>query len=162
MNAIKEWLLAVLAASFLTAAAQAIMPKGAVKKVGQLACGLVLFLAIVSPVLSARYMELTELLESYEQELAALETETVEASKNLTASFIDQETEAYIQGKTEELGVTCGVEVTWDWSGETPVPSGAVITGTLTEDERQKLVSALSQDLAIPKEQITCAEGEAP
>lgn len=162
MQAIKEWLLAVLAASLLTGAAQALMPKGAVSQVGKLACGLVLFLAVVSPVLGARYLELNELLEQYARELALAEEETAQVSKNLTSSFIDRETDAYIQGKTEELGLSCEVEVLWDWSGEVPEPSEAIVTGKLTQDERETLAQALSQDLAIPPEAITYEEGAMP
>lgn len=162
MQAIQQWLLSVLAASLLTGAARAIMPRGAVSQVGKLACGLVLFLAVVSPVLGARYLELNELLDEYAREVALVEEETAKVSKNLTSSFIDRETDAYIQGKTEELGLSCEVEVLWDWSGEVPVPSEAVVTGELTGDERETLTQTLAQDLTIPAEAITYEEGAMP
>lgn len=162
MEGLREWLMGVVAASMLTAVVQAVMPEGAVKKVGQMACGLALFLAVVSPILGARYTQLVSLLDEYEQQLAETESELEETEKTLTASFIDEETGAYIQGKTEELGVTCQVQVIWDWSGEVPEPSGAMITGELTTEEQTALTQALSEDLALEPSQITYEEGAEP
>ena len=49
MGAVRGWLLTVIAASLLCALADALMPPGAVKRVGRLVCGLVLLAAILSP-----------------------------------------------------------------------------------------------------------------
>ena len=49
MGAVRSWLLAVIAVSLLCAVAEALMPSGAVKRVGRLVCGLVLVGAILSP-----------------------------------------------------------------------------------------------------------------
>ena len=49
MAGLRSWLLALVAASLICALADALMPKGAVKRVGRLVCGLVLASAILSP-----------------------------------------------------------------------------------------------------------------
>ena len=50
MSALRDWLLGVVAAALAVALAQAITPEGAVKRIGRLAGGLVLLLAVVKPV----------------------------------------------------------------------------------------------------------------
>ena len=49
MTAVRSWLLAVIAVSLLCAVADALMPQGAIKRVGKLVCGLVLIGAVLSP-----------------------------------------------------------------------------------------------------------------
>ena len=49
MGAVRSWLLTVIAASLICALADALMPPGAVRRVGRLVCGLVLLGAILTP-----------------------------------------------------------------------------------------------------------------
>ena len=49
MGAVGRWLTAVIAVSLLCAAADALMPQGAVKWAGRLVCALVLMGAVLSP-----------------------------------------------------------------------------------------------------------------
>lgn len=159
MEGLKQWLLSVLAVSLLAGAAQALMPEGPVKKVGQLACGLLLFLAMVSPVLSVRYLELTRLMEEYRLELEELEEESVQVSKDLNHAFIEAETQAYIQTRTEELGISCQVDVSWDYSGETPLPAEAVVTGAISHEQAGTLRQMLTEDLGLTEEKIRWEKG---
>ena len=77
MGAVRGWLLAVIAASLLCALADALMPQGAVKRVGKLVCGLVIMAAIVSPLVDLDVEEgrrwLEECLTGVELRAAELE-----------------------------------------------------------------------------------------
>ena len=150
MDMLREWLMAVLAASFLTAAAQAVMPEGPVKSVGRLICGLLLFLAIARPVLGIQYASLAASLRDYSDQLTETQESLEKTNRQLTESIIVQETATYIQDKSSELGLDCRAEVTWDWSGQVPVPSGVTVTGELTEAQQEPL----TQDLGLEAEQI--------
>lgn len=162
MALMQEWLLAVLAAAFLTAAAQAVMPEGAVKEVGRLICGLLLFLAVARPLLGVSYQALERSVASYTQSLAQAQEALEETGEQLTEEIIARETDAYIQDKREELGLDFAAEVTWDWSGETPVPSQVTVTGELTGQAWQTVSEALAEDLGLEAGQITLAEEEEP
>lgn len=56
---LREWLLGVVAAAMAVALIQSLTPKGTVGKIGRLAGGLLLLLAIVRPLLGAGLPELS-------------------------------------------------------------------------------------------------------
>lgn len=149
MGPLREWLLAVLAASFLVAVAQAVMPEGAVKGVGRLICGLLLFLAVARPVLGLQYNTLSALLRDTAGQLAEDQAALEETGNQWTEAIIVQETAAYIEDKRSELGLDCQTEVTWDWSGTVPEPSAVTVTGNLTEAQRQAWTERLTEDLGL-------------
>lgn len=154
MEALREWLLAVLAVSFLVAAAQSVMPEGPIKQVGRLVCGLLLFLAVARPVLGIQYNTISAMLRDAAGEMTQEQTELEETKNQLTESIIAGEMDAYIEDKRAELGLDCQVEVIWDWSGTVPTPSGATVTGSLTQEERQSLTQMLTQDLGLEADAI--------
>lgn len=154
MEALREWLLAVLAVSFLVAAAQSVMPEGPIKQVGRLVCGLLLFLAVARPILGIQYNTLSALLRDAANEVTQEQTELEETKNQMTGAIIAQEMDAYIEDKRTELGLACQVEVIWDWSGTVPTPCGATVTGSLTEAERQSLTQVLTQDLGLETDAI--------
>ncbi len=160
MELLKEWLLGAIAVSFLTAAAQAVMPEGAVKQVGRLACGLILFLALVRPLLGMDYGSLSQAVRDYQEELSDRQETLEETGKELTGDIIAEETDAYIQDMTEELGVDCRITVEWSWEGETPTPVQAIVTGELSDGDRAALNEALVRDLGLEREQIVYQEPE--
>ena len=137
MEALKDWLLAVLAVSLLAAIAQAVMPEGSVKAVGRFACGLLVFLAVARPVLGIDYTRLSSVIRSYAQQTQLTEAELTETKNSLTEA--------------------------WTWSEEgLPVPTRVTVTGTLTEGERSLLTDSLTQDLGLSPEQIVYADEEEP
>lgn len=158
MEALRDWLLGVLAASLLTAVALAMMPDGPVRSVGRLLGGLLLFLAVVRPVLGFDYGALQDILAGYTAELEETGQALVETQEQLTESIIAQGTDAYIQDKTAELALDCRVEVTWDWSGDAPVPAQVTVTGDLTPGERETLTQAFCKDLGLEPEQVVYQE----
>lgn len=162
MAALKSWLLGILAASLLTAVARSVMPEGAVKSVGRLACSLVLFLAVARPVLGVNYAALTDALRDYAALASQTEEELTAVRNGMTESIIARETEAYIQDKTEELGLDCDAAVEWDWSGDLPTPARVTVTGTITEEELEVLSGSLTEELGLTREQIIYADEEEP
>ena len=158
MEVLRDWLLGVLAASLLTAVALAMMPDGPVRSVGRLLGGLLLFLAVVRPVLGFDYGALRDILAGYTAELEETGQALVETQEQLTESIIAQGTDAYIQDKTAELALDCRVEVTWDWSGDAPVPAQVTVTGDLTPGERETLTQAFCEDLGLEPEQVVYQE----
>ena len=124
---------------------------------------LLVFLAVARPVLGIDYTRLSSVIRSYAQQTQLTEAELTETKNSLTESIIAQETAAYIQDKTETLGLDCRAEVAWTWSEEgLPVPTRVTVTGTLTEGERSLLTDSLTQDLGLSPEQIVYADEEEP
>ena len=152
MEVVRAWLLSLIAVSLLCASARALMPKGAVRQVGRLVCGLVMLAAILSPVARLDAAEgrrwLVGYFASVEQRRAGLE-ETV---NNQMKHIIEGEYAAYIVDKAAELGLTCTAQVECQRSAEgLYLPVRTEVTGMLTEDIRIQLVRTIAEDLGVPE-----------
>ena len=62
IEGVRLWLLSILTVSLVCALADAMMPAGAVKKVGRLVCGLVLAAVVLTPVVTLDLEEGRQLL----------------------------------------------------------------------------------------------------
>ena len=164
MGAVRGWLLTVIAASLLCALADALMPPGAVKRVGRLVCGLVLLAAILAPAVRLDVAEgerwLAECFASMEPRRENLE-ETV---NNQMKIIIEGEYAAYIVDKAAEFGLTCSARVECRASEEgLYLPVWAEVSGALTESGRARLVQVIREDLGVPEsEQSYIGEEELP
>lgn len=153
MGAVRGWLLTVIAASLLCALADALMPPGAVKRVGRLVCGLVLLAAILSPAVRLDVAEgerwLAECFASMEPRRENLE-ETV---NNQMKIIIEGEYAAYIVDKAAELGWTCTARVACERSEEgLYLPVRTEVTGPQTAGVPAQLVRSIAEDLGVPEE----------
>lgn len=147
MGAVKDWLLSVTAAALIVALAQALVPEGAVKKIGALIGGMVLLTVLLRPVAALDLEELTRWTAAY------VPTEDTEINQGgqMMKSLIAQKTSAYIVDKGAALGLVCEAEVRveTDESGW-PVPWEAEITGAFSREQRSALSQAVEEDLGIP------------
>lgn len=158
MELLRQWLTGVTCAAIIVALADSLMAGGTVRKIGQLAGGLLLLAAVVKPVLE---VDLTVLSAAS----LRLEAEAVPAAEevglDLMKSIIGEETGAYILDKAAELGiscqevrVTCAVE-----ENGVPYPASVVLVGDLTEEEQARLSRRIEADLAIPAERQSYEKG---
>lgn len=164
MGALRSWLLAVIAVSLLCAAADALMPAGAVKRVGRLVCGLMLMGAILSPVAGLDLDMGQQWLEDYLSGLHGREEELEETVNSQMKVIIEQEYAAYIVDKAAELGWTCAARVECRTSEDgLYLPDRTQVIGALTEEERARLAHVISEDLGVPKsKQSYIGEEELP
>ena len=164
MAGLRGWLLALVAASLICALADALMPKGAVKRVGRLVCGLVLASAILSPLAG---LDVESGQSWLERHLASVEFQRAELEEEVNGQMkviIEQEYAAYIVDKAAQLGLTCGLRVECRISEEgLCLPVRAEVSGGLTEEERIRLAQIIESDLGIPaSEQIYMEEERVP
>ena len=164
MAALRGWLLAVIAASLLCAVADALMPPGAVKRVGRLVCGLVLIGAILSPMKDLDLAAGQRWLDGYLSGLRFQEEELEETVNSQIKIIIEQEYAAYIVDKAAELGWTCtaGVECRMSEEG-LYLPCRVEVAGPLTQAERARLAQVIWEELGVPQsEQVYIGEEELP
>lgn len=153
MGAVRGWLLAVIAVSLLCAVAEALMPSGAVKRVGRLVCGLVLVGAILSPAARLDVDGGRRWLERYLFSVQAREAELEHEVNGQMKIIIEQEYAAYIVDKAAELGWTCTARVTCERSEEgLYLPVRTEVTGLQTAGVPAQLVQSIAEDLGVPKE----------
>lgn len=152
MAAVREWLLSLVAAALLCALADALMPKGAVRRVGRLVCGLVLLAAILSPAVRLDVAGGQRWLEDY---LASVDRRTAELRETVDSQrkvIIEQEYAAYIVDKAAELGLSCSVRVTCrDGEEGLYLPERVEITGTFSDSARAGLARCIAEELGVPE-----------
>ena len=152
MGAVRSWLLTVIAASLICALADALMPPGAVRRVGRLVCGLVLLGAILSPLARLDLSGSQRWLQDYLASLENREAELAETVNEQMKVIIEQEYAAYIVDKAAELGWTCTARVTCERSEEgLYLPVRTEVTGPQTAGVPAQLVQSIAEDLGVPK-----------
>ena len=153
MGAVRSWLLTVIAASLICALADALMPPGAVRRVGRLVCGLVLLGAILSPLARLDLSGSQRWLQDYLASLENREAELAETVNEQMKVIIEQEYAAYIVDKAAELGWTCTARVACERSEEgLYLPVRTEVTGPQTAGVPAQLVRSIAEDLGVPKE----------
>lgn len=153
MGAVRGWLLAVIGASLICALADALMPPGAVRRVGKLACGLVLLAAVLSPLTRLDIADGQRWLEDYLASLDNREAELTETVNSQMKVIIEQEYAAYIVDKAAELGWTCTARVACERSEEgLYLPVRTEVTGPQTAGVPAQLVRSIAEDLGVPEE----------
>lgn len=164
MGAVRGWLLTVIGASLICALADALMPPGAVRRVGRLVCGLVLLGAILSPLTQLDLSSGQRWLEDYLASLEAREEDLTETVNSQMKVIIEQEYAAYIVDKAARLGVACSVQVECALSEEgLYLPARVRVSGALTEKERAQIAQIIQEDLGVPQsEQLYITEEDVP
>lgn len=163
MAGARLWLLSIVSVSLLCALADALMPKGAVKRVGRLACGLVLAAAVLTPVVQLDVEDGQRWLEDYFSDLEYRRTELKEQVDTGMKTIIEQEYAAYIVDKAAQLGLTCTVRVECRMGEEgLYLPIWAELTGGFSQAERAELARVLEEELSIPPQGQSFIEEGAP
>ncbi|MBR5792565.1 MAG: hypothetical protein IKY34_05615 [Ruminiclostridium sp.] len=152
MELLRTWVLGVTAASLVFAVAEAIMPRGTVKKVGKLTGGLILVLVLLQPLSGLDYQDLYDQVMSLPA--VSLTQQTLEEQTNRALETgIEEELAAYIAEKGAELGIPCTVWVNCvpDVEG-VPIPMGVEVTGPVTQAQKEALQALIAQDLGVGPE----------
>lgn len=150
--AVSEWIRTVAGTSLLCCCAMYLCPKGRVRDALRVVCGVVLALALISPVEEFDFRSYSESLAVYRAQAEDINAMADEAYSSLTRSVIEQEYAAYISDKAAEQGlalssVTVGVE----WGGDGVwYPLEAYISGT--EQAKAALMPVIERELGIPEE----------
>ena len=163
MGAVRSWLLAVIAVSLLCAVAEALMPSGAVKRVGRLVCGLVLVGAILSPAARLDVDGGRRWLERYLFSVQAREAELEHEVNGQMKIIIEGEYAAYILDKAAQLGLDCTVRVECGLSEEgLYLPVRTEVAGLSTAGSQRELIRIIKEDLGVPEERQFYVEEEMP
>ena len=155
--------MAVIAVSLLCAVADALMPPGAVRRVGKLVCGLVLLGAVLSPIAGLDVEGGQRWLEGYLDSVQNREDELEKTVESQMKGIIEQEYAAYIVDKAAELGWNCTARVECRLSEDgLYLPVRAETAGPLSWDARTRLSRIIAEDLGISEDRITIKEEELP
>ena len=162
MEGVQLWLRSVLAASLVCALADALTPKGGVKGVQRLVCGLVLAAAALSPLLQLDLEGGEQWLEDY---FARLEEQKVQLKEETDMkAIIERSFGAYIVDKAAQLGLPPVQAQVECQEGEAGVylPKTLQVRGNLSQEERERLSQVLESELGVARADMTYDEEERP
>ena len=149
MSEIRTYVISIIAASLISAAAIGITNKmELVGMITKLLTGLFLAVTILSPI--CRYSSFN-ILQYYRN--VALDTDEIisqgqEFLDSERAQFIKERTEAYILSKADSMGVALDVDIIL--SDVSPnIPIGITIDGEVSPYVKQKLQKIITEDLGI-------------
>lgn len=163
MEGVKNWLVTVTCTAMIIAVADSMTPAGTVKRIGMLTGGVVLVIALLSPLIRMDYAVLsTALVESRLHSGGYSAQRSSELSAQLMKTIIAEQAAAYILDKANDLGIRCEVEVICGLTDDNiPYPAAVIISGNLTGQQREELSRAVEADLAIRREMQTFEGGGA-
>ena len=147
----RGFLLALTAAAVVVSLLQSLLPKGTARRIAVFAGGLVMILAVMSPLMDLNEHTLTRIISDVLVEHEAMETGIRTENREVLSSIIKDRTEAYILDKAEESGLSLQVEVELDES-DYPCPIGVKLKGEYTDDQRKHLTAVIEHDLGISED----------
>ena len=151
---IKDWVLGVAAAAFITGIALSITPQGKLRRVVSLVCGFMTIAVMLGPLkdfdlgsYSSFAVEFNNLTEGYG---VNLENE----NERLVKAIIEEQSAAYILDKATQLGIENLIVTveTKAGDGDYPYPWRAELGGEATEQQRRSLGQYMESELGIPAE----------
>lgn len=148
MEALRQYIISVVAAALLCSLVTELMPGGRAKQIIRMVCGLFLAYTVLQGLTG---LELTtpdwaDTSRNEARQAAALGESLGEEA---LAQVIKEQTRAYILDKATALGLQLEVEVTLDEGG---IPWAVTLSGQVAPYERRQLESAIALDLGISKE----------
>lgn len=140
----------VFAASFLTALATALTPKGSARRAAAFAGGLVMILTALSPLVRVSTQDIASAISKYRFKAEAIRTGIDIGSTDIMEAIIQEETEAYILDKAEAMGLELTVTVRTARADDGwPYPCSVELSGSADQDQRQKLSRIIESELAL-------------
>lgn len=159
MEVLKSWLVGITCVALIIALAEGIAPEGTVKRIGKLAGGLVLIVAILQPVLALDPNALSSALTEYRSQIDGYSSSLKIQNKDVLKSIIAEDSAAYIQDKAASFGASCTVTVVCEYGDEEyPYPVSVTVVGALTEDQISELTTVIETDFAVSAENQTYRE----
>ena len=151
---LRTWLNAVIYTGVICGIALVITPGGRVKKALTILCGAAMCVAFISPLAGIDLNSYSETLAGFKLEAESFAAQGESYSKNLNRTIIEDECEAYILDKAENLGVQRDeVEILAVWSDEGYwYPSEAAITGSVSQAQRERMSSCIEAELGISRD----------
>jgi len=151
---VRSWVIGLTGMSLITAVVLTLTPKGKVRRVVTLVCGLGMIIVLIGPILDFDYDSFALYTSDSSVDLESFGTNLEEANEKLTRSIIQERTAAYILDKAESIGVSDAqftVNTRMDEEG-TWYPWEVTAEGTFTQSQKLELVSYMTGEIGIPEE----------
>ena len=157
-----SWVRAIAGAALICAVAFALTPKGKVKSILKLICGIVLICAIVNPVINKNLPDMSMDMSKYREQADEITNNAKDTKNSLSRTIIEDKLNAYILDKAKSYNAqldSVSVSVKWG-DDECWYPYEVSLTASIGEKEKQLISNAIEADLGIPKERQYWSDNE--
>ena len=97
MDSVRNWILGVVAVGLLVSLCQSLSPEGKTQRVSRFCGGLLLFLAVVTPIVQWDITGTLQGFQDYCESLTASEEEVAQAGNTVLKEQVRQRTQQYLQ-----------------------------------------------------------------
>lgn len=151
MDAIRQYILSVICMAIVCGIVQMLFPSGTVASVVKILSGLIVTIAVLSPLLQEKVLQWDLTFESIVSDGEAAVAEGQTAAEDALAQLIKEETQTYILNKASALGadITVEVQLRSEYPNE---PASVTVRGAVSPYVKQQLANCLSQELGIAEE----------
>jgi hypothetical protein len=161
MDFLRAWFLGVAGAAMVGVFALAVTPKGAVKKVVQIASALLLVIAVLRPLTGWSGTPLPDLDSLLRQD--GITAAMSESYNEMLSAIIAEKTTAYIVTKAQALGLVVSVSAQCRMGEHYPEPWSVTVRSDRPEHAKSALGTLIEQDLGIPSgRQSYIQKGDSP
>lgn len=149
MEALRQYVLSVVAAAMVCGIVTGLFPSGGGKQVVKLICGLFLAYTVLVPISGGSFSQMLDFPLGFGDEAAEAAAVGENLALDSMANIIKSETEAYILDKAAGLQAEVTVEVSLN---EENVPNSVTVSGAVSPYTRRQLQTIIESDLGIAKE----------
>lgn len=152
-GALKDWMFSLAGAAIVCSMASALAPEGRWRKITSLVCGMVMIIALISPVKSFSISTYGAELSKYRDAAGKAAEKSEEIGSRLNRTYIEDECEAYILDKAKSLGAHLTAQVTARWdTGGFWYPYEAKLVSDCSAEDRSRISGIMEAELGIPAE----------
>lgn len=150
---LKNYLLSLCAAAFLTTIAASLLPKGGIRRVLGICSAMVMAITALRPFVSLNANTLSQSIAQLEMQAEAARTGIEIENTELIAAIIKQNAQTYILDKAKSIGLDADVEVTVKTDAAYPYPASVVLYADATAAQRKQLGTYIAETFAIAEEE---------
>ncbi len=151
MDFLRNWLIGLMGSAIIVACIDCLVPDGSVKRIGKFAGGLVMVIAILRPVLSIDYEIMAGSLANFRFDVQQYSSDLEIENERMKKIIIEDRTGAYIRDKAEQIGIDCNVAVQCRMNEKDQLyPASVTVYGDLTQEQKEKLIRIIDEEVAIP------------
>ena len=153
MEAVKAYILSVIASAILVSTVMALIGKNSgFHKILRFMCGLFMTLVLILPLLRNRIVIPSYYLEDVSKEAERITADAQADVQDQISTIIKEQTEAYILEKASSLHADIAVSVTLTTNTHYPTPESVHIRGNISPYARRLLSQTIQDDLGIASE----------
>lgn len=149
MQQLGQYVVSLTAAALISGILLSLFPDGTMRTLLRLICGTALAVTALAPLTDLELPDFDSMMQDYMPEAQAASDLGEAMALAEQQELIKLGLEAYILDKAEAAGCQVLPTITLDAQG---TPVSVILTGSVTEAQRQQLEEAITNDLGIPKE----------